>query len=185
MMKFLIKILVFISFVSSYSTAHSFEGIKGAFGVMLGQKHESTGDYINSFKPADSKGYKAFNKYSVKITPKTHRVYSIDASGSKYDQHSCKYEQTQLLNHLTEKYGPEKLLPSLPEQYNTVARNFVIKQAGKYILISCLLDKDKVSLQISYVDEELDSLAKKELSSPGEKNIIENKNKKTSETLGL
>lgn len=113
---FLILASVLLAPVSTSLSAE--ENITGAFGVKLGQilssqmietpelafTYESDDTY--SFYP--DKKFRSFSNYTIRITPKTRKIYSISARRGMYDYSTCEKEQTLIMALLTKKYGETK-----------------------------------------------------------------------------
>jgi hypothetical protein len=139
--------------------------IGGAFGMKLGEV----------FNPADAAGgpstagndatyefspripYQAFRRYYVLVTPKTHRIYCIGATGDFKNVAAAKKEQVVLFRLLQQKYGGDQETGPADasndaKRINRGNRSVAIKVDGLF----------GVAMEIEYFDKPLAEAAEKE-----------------------
>ena len=152
---FLILASVLLALVSTSLSAE--ENITGAFGVKLGQTLSSQMiktselkftyeiDDIYSFYP--EKKFRSFSTYTIRITPKTRKIYSISAQRGMYDYSTCEKEQALIMVLLTKKYG-EKDPFSLYGQTISQGNRSVSTECRHFLF-------DGGTLEITYLDSKL------------------------------
>ena len=122
---FLILASVLLALVSTSLSAE--ENITGAFGLKLGQtlssqmiktselKFTYESDDTYSFSP--EKKFRSFSTYTIKITPKTRKIYSISATESRdeHDDSTCEKEQALIMAIMKKKYW------EIEQQYSSMS----------------------------------------------------------------
>jgi len=112
------KLTVAIGTVALSSLAG--ETIEGAFGKKLGDVFDSSssvrtervadgtpeGAPIYEFSPTARLG--SFERYFVRITPNTHKIWSLEAVRDVEDKEAAQREQGAIMQQLVEKYGVER-----------------------------------------------------------------------------
>ena len=101
--------------VAVAAPAPQYAKIEGAFGEKLGDEFNpdsatdtnslSDGTLIYEFSPPAN--FRSFDHYYVMITPQSHKIYGIVASGSFDNTDKARNEQAVVMEILKEKYGPE------------------------------------------------------------------------------
>lgn len=145
--------------------AQAFEKIEGAFGKKLGDVFDPT-DAIGTSSLTDGtpmyafstpNGFRAFKNYYVMVTPTTHKIYCIWASGHVENTQAGRKEQAVIMELLTQKYGT----PDKTGAFDTLGDVKRITYGNRYILtkISGFTD---VTIDIRYYDRKLEKLAEQE-----------------------
>lgn len=135
--------------------------ILGAFGRRLGESYEGTlplkAKYSVAFEPDEP--YEPLKLYTLALTPQTHRIVSIAATGKFASSYLCEIERLLLADILEQKYA-------MPEETERVSRRErVLEQNNRYISIRCDRPqggKEFSQLSLTYSDTELREAAAKE-----------------------
>ena len=164
---FLILASVLLAPVSKSLSAE--ENITGAFGVKLGQTLSSqmieTSELKFTYESDDTyffspeKKFRSFSTYTIKITPKTRKIYSISAKGGKdeHDDSTCEKEQALIMAIIKKKYW------EIEQQYSSFSPygKQVINQGNRSVAIQCGGIYNE-PLNIRYLDSKLSELAENE-----------------------
>ena len=134
------------------------ENITGAFGVKLGQtlssqmiktselKFTYEGDDRYSFSP--DKKFRSFSTYTIKITPKTRKIYSISAKRGKneHDDSTCEKEQALIMAIIKKKYW------EIEQQFSPIYfyGEQVINQGNRSVAIQCFGINDPFAEKVNY-----------------------------------
>lgn len=161
------KFLLFVCAIFGLGVKAAFasEPIEGAFGQKFGDVFDiekaiskgalTSGTPMYEFKP--DKGFRSFSRYFVLVTPATHKIYSIWGLGKVPNKETGAQEQSLVMQLLSEKYGDiDKADPM--DAFNNIKH---ITKGSRYVLtkIDGVMD---FSIEIRYVDQELEKLAEKE-----------------------
>ena len=99
--------------------------INGAFGVNFGQEFPDSDEVVVQFTPKFP--ISAFDEYSVRLTPKSKRVYSIIANHKSNDSHSfdqrmqqCGRLLTLYRKKYTEPYSSLVSFSGVDDNFNTI-----------------------------------------------------------------
>ena len=141
--------------------------IEGAFGVKLGQKFDissAIGQIESSYKETayefnSSNKFKSFNRYYVYVTPLSHRVFRIYATGDGYTHDECDEEASVVHSLLKDKY---KFAQS--ENFS-VSSGGTLKAGNVDVGVSCLMEnlyERGVNLNIRYTDNHVMKMVNKE-----------------------
>jgi hypothetical protein len=141
-----------------------FEPIEGAFGIKLGDKFDvasaetigklTDGTPLYAFTPANP--FRSFTRYSVQVTPVSHRVCAVWADGKFNESDEAKKERDLVLKLLVGKYGPEA---KNRITFSDVKR---IQSGDRYVMLSTPVVFGGGKLEVRYVDEALEKQAEKE-----------------------
>lgn len=143
----------------------TFEKIEGAFSRKLGETFSplsaidtsslTDGTPMYEFNAAN--GLQSFDHYYVLITPATHKIYSIWATGSFDNTETAKKEQAVVIEMLQQKYGP----PAEQGIDDVIDNAEKINQGNRYVMtrIDGLVE---ATLTLRYNDTDLEKLAEQE-----------------------
>ena len=152
------------------------EKIESGFGFDLGQKidednlpqdlamerlQENSDEVVYSFMPEHP--YEPLTEYFIYVTPRSGRVYQIEAVGNFKKRESCVEELELLGDILTRKYGKKNHDASV--RFTDLD---VISFGGqkRRIIVKCTGYFTKHKLKLIYVDRELMKVAKQETRAP-------------------
>lgn len=153
-MKFLLQIAFFALATHTLfgqDDENASKGIEGAFGIKLGQVFDPSsalgvkdmaGPYYR-FKPVGPVA--PLNEYFLRITPKTHKVYEIEASWKFRDKAAGINAFSALSSTLEKKYGPLEMA----SEDNHLFR---VRKSDDKILMLTMSDANEGTLQVQYTD---------------------------------
>lgn len=156
-----IALMVFAAALSSVAA----EKIEGAFGKKLGdafdpaeaigQSKLTDGTPMYQFSPTNA--FRSFSKYYVLVTPTSHRIFCIWASGSVESTEIAKKEQAVIMELLQTKYGGKEK-EGVFENLSDVKR---IDQ-GKRDITSKISGFTDITIDLRYYDRTLEKVAERE-----------------------
>ena len=187
--------LYFLLLVFPFAVLAENEKIEGGFGIDLGQKieeknlpqdlamarlDENNDEVIYSFTPQHP--YEPLSEYRVYVTPRSGRVYRIEAEGYFRKRESCVEELELLEDILTRKYGKKNHDAGV--RFTDLD---VINFGGKNrkIIVKCSGYFTKHKLKLSYVDRNLMKDAKQEAKKPHKRDGREADNAEERDARGL
>lgn len=147
------------------ATAPQYATIEGAFGEKLGDEFDldsametnsmSDGTTIYEFSPPAD--FRSFEHYYVMITPQSHKIYGIGATGRFDNTDKARNEQAVVMEILKEKYGPEDA-QGVDDAMDNVER---ITQGNRLVMTKVSGFTDG-TLDLRYFDSNLVQVAEQE-----------------------
>ncbi len=144
--------------------------ITGAFGKKLGDVFDpasaigkgalTDGTPMYQFKP--DKPFRSFTSYYVLITPTTHRIHSIWATGPCENSESGEKEQALLMELLEKKYGPKDADDGFKRFEARLNKTQFITQGGRYVMTQVPHDFKDHTVEVRYVDGTLGKTGEQE-----------------------
>ena len=145
--------------------------IDGAFGVGLGEianienmtkLDEFSAEPCYAFTP--NKPFNKIQKYCIKITPKTNRVYSIEGKSSFDSYSECSDAEKVISELIQKKYGRGEELFQVLDSGEIISATRLFRGDSSIVVMS-YHTKGKYSshdLTVSYSDKSLEKLSKRE-----------------------
>ena len=163
-MKHTVFLLIFL-WVSQALSAQPPQ-ITGAFGFKFGEKFD-TSKAVKEVKLAGGPAYeiepinphRSCSVYRVRITPKTHLIYTIFGEGLFTDVEDAVKEALLVLELLERKYGKNEYIVDY-KSFNVFRHTFAIGSQRVYIFID--EEESGYELRIIYTDNNLSNQAYKE-----------------------
>lgn len=171
-----------IGLILCSSFVYADNDVAKAFGQKLRYHYDEAKDVFVDipFTPADDQKFKLFTDYTISITPKTNKIYSITGSGPLYT--TCNQDVVIMNKFLNRKYEFKKVKTDLAEVVNYKNNKGKDVSDKKFIIVYTLVSTDiyltcepeENKLSISYVDNDMALTAREEESDLFVKSIDKN-----------
>jgi len=173
------KIAVLIAALATTSVmAGETKDVTNAFGYKLRYSQEDAQEPFKKIEvtPEKDRQFFMFTEYHLSVTPKTKKIYSINASGKVLT--SCEEDVALIDKFLNKKYDFYKVDIVTDKSKEIKLKGDIIKDkdiAYIYDLLTTRVyltcDREKNNISISYVDNELAIKSREEYKALFEKNI--------------
>ena len=174
------KILLFLAALSTTTAmAGETKDVNSAFGFKLRYFQEDAKEPFKKIEvnPEKESQFFMFTEYHLSVTPKTKKIYSINASGKVLT--SCEEDVALIDKFLNKKYSFYKVdivtdkTKEIKLKGDTVIKDkdiaYIYDLSKTRVYLTC--DRERDNISISYVDNELAIKSREEYKALFEKNI--------------